>query len=585
MPTLSQFFNQFTVDQIKNLSGLLPEIPRVGRKEQLVEAALRHYQGAGLASLWKRLDEVEQLALAEALYSIGGVFNAARFRAKYRKTAVFNVSPDRYGNTPTLLSVFLFTDEGVRTVPLDLLEPLKAFVAPPEPASLISTENLPEADEESPSTLRVMENEAMADLPLVLRLVGQGKIKVSDKTRQPGVATTQLLAGQLNNGDFYGYRPKKNDWDQEIGAIKAYAWPLLLQSGGLVQLEGTKLALSKSGLRALSASPAKVLRDLWNKWLKNSLLDEFSRVDVIKGQKGKGRVMAAVAPRRYAIEDALRHCPVGAWVQVDDFGRFMRAEDLDFTVCNDPWRLYVADPHYGALGYQGFHDWEILELRYLLALLFEYAAPLGLIDVAYVEPQGARRDFGQLWGTDDLEFLSRYDGLTHFRLTELGAYCLGLRDDYSPSRPASSARLSVLPSLRVQVVGGQPGAEEALLLDTWATRETDTTWLLDHHRALTAAEQGHDLEALRAFLRAGDEQALPDSVESFIDTVARNAPALKTVASALLVECPDPETACRIAERLTKLCHPAGPRHLAVRVEQADAFRTALHGLGYGWKV
>jgi hypothetical protein len=62
-----------------------------------------------------------------------------------------------------------------------------------------------------------------------------------------------------------------------------------------------------------------------------------------------------------------------------------------------------------------------LQLRYLLCFLFEYVAALGIIDVAYIEPNGARNDFRNLWGADDLEFLSRYDGLVYFRLTPLGA--------------------------------------------------------------------------------------------------------------------------------------------------------------------
>jgi hypothetical protein len=49
----------------------------------------------------------------------------------------------------------------------------------------------------------------------------------------------------------------------------------------------------------------------------------------------------------------------------------------------------------------------ILVERYMLCLLFEYAATLGLVDVAFIPPAGARRDYHKLWGTDDLLFFSR----------------------------------------------------------------------------------------------------------------------------------------------------------------------------------
>ncbi len=83
-------------------------------------------------------------------------------------------------------------------------------------------------------------------------------------------------------------------------------------------------------------------------------------------------------------------------MKFDDFARFMQAAGFDFEVTREPWDLYISDPQYGSLGYEGYHDWEILQGRYTLCLLFEYAATLCLIDVAYIDPAGARKDFGHL---------------------------------------------------------------------------------------------------------------------------------------------------------------------------------------------
>jgi len=46
-----------------------------------------------------------------------------------------------------------------------------------------------------------------------------------------------------------------------------------------------------------------------------------------------------------------------------------------------------------------------------------------------------------------------YDGLLYFRLTQLGAYCLGLTDKYVPTQVTVRATISVLPSLRINVIG------------------------------------------------------------------------------------------------------------------------------------
>jgi hypothetical protein len=85
-------------------------------------------------------------------------------------------------------------------------------------------------------------------------------------------------------------------------------------------------------------------------------------------------------------------CPPGRWVEVDAFFRYMQAEDLDPKVARDPWKLYFAEPHYGSLGYDGFHGWSLLQGRYTLCVLAEYAATLGLVDLAHTDPAGARGD-------------------------------------------------------------------------------------------------------------------------------------------------------------------------------------------------
>lgn len=55
-----------------------------------------------------------------------------------------------------------------------------------------------------------------------------------------------------------------------------------------------------------------------------------------------------------------------------------------------------------------------------MALLFEYAATLGLVDVGHVDSHLALDDYADFWGTERLSRLSRDDGLRAVRLTELG---------------------------------------------------------------------------------------------------------------------------------------------------------------------
>jgi hypothetical protein len=154
--------------------------------------------------------------------------------------------------------------------------------------------------------------------------------------------------------------------------------------------------------------------------------DELSRVEVIKGQRRPSTLTPAVK-RRAAVAAALGALEPGVWTDVDELFGLLRTQRPPLVAARSlmaQWRLYVADSYYGSLGHAGPRVWEILEGRYALCVLFEYAATIGLIDVAYADPCGARDDYRALWGADQYACLSRYDGLLAVRVNELGAAVL-----------------------------------------------------------------------------------------------------------------------------------------------------------------
>jgi hypothetical protein len=575
------------VPDLKDLVSHLPGAETAGRKDEIIERIVAGMFGPGLQAIWSALDETQQAAVAEAVHDPLGEYSEQRFRAKYQRVPSFQVAGAKShgysGSKRSALGLFIHyaRDERCYLIPADLQARLKALVPSPAPVSLKSSEALAEHEG---LVMRLTEREGLQEVVVMLRSIEQARIQVSEKTALPSTAALRRLTEKLAGGDFYPWVANKNKWHQEIGPIKAFAWPMLLQAGALAIRSGGHLALSPAGVKALSIPPADVLRGLWRKWLKTTMLDEFSRIDAIKGQTSGGRVMSAVAARRAAIEAALRACPVGRWVALDEFSRFMQASDLVFDVAHDPWKLYVAERRYGSLGYAGSGGWNILQERYISAVLFEYAATLGMVDVAYRDPSGARDDYRGMWGTDELAFLSRYDGMREFRLTPLGAYLLGLEAAYRPVAMASNVALSVLPSLQVNVVRGTLGADEALLLENWAVPVHAGSWRLDWEKALCAIEKGYDIAELQDFLQSRDDLPLPELVESFIRQCARNGKALKMVGSAVLIECRDDETTATIAEHeeTASLCSRAGPRTLVVRTEHLDKFRQRVRLLGFG---
>ena len=600
-PKLREALLALTVDRLRPLMELLPFSPPLPtRKLEMVELIEGHLAGDRLMKAWGDLDPDQQMAVREAVHGDGWL-NPSQFKAKYGVLPA-GLGKLGYGES-SLLRLFLYPYIRYGApdhVPPDLATRLGAFVEPPPRVTVEAIDALPEAvtrgahapngedrrGDEAVLIRRDMERAASQDLKAVLRLIQGGAVAVSAKTRRATAAAVRRIAGVLSDGDFFDpLEQKKRSWDQVPGAVRAFAWPWLVQAAKLARLRGSRLELTKAGRAALAGPAAQTLRHAWECWVYSDLLDEFNRIDDIKGQfRGKGRRSMTAAPgRRRVIAGALAECPVGRWVRFDDFSRFMRAVPFHFEVTQDPWRLYITDQEYGSLGYDSYHGWRIVQGRYLLCVLFEYAATLGMVDVAYVHPKGARRDYIHMWGTDDLGYLSRYDGLMYFRLNALGAYCLGVADTYETGPGQANTSLSVFPDRRVRL-NGALSAEERLLLETYAVAEMDGIWRLDSDRILSALENGAEEGELRRFLAERDDQPLPETVEGFLRGIERGASALKFGGTALLIECADAEIAARIVadSRLAKLCLPAGDRHLVVKTRSEKAFRKASHALGYG---
>jgi hypothetical protein len=599
-PTVQTALEGHRVDELKQLLPLLDDGRPPTRKAELVAALCRQLdRDEVLRELWQRLDETQRAAVAEVVHGPSPTFDASSFHAKYGREPEWGTLsswPSRGDARPSLLQAFFC---GHRTMPDDLRGRLRVFVPAPAPAGLASIEELPEEIEQHhtyydyaararqtdvelvPLTVRQTERAAPHDLEAVLRLAESGKLSVSDKTRRPSGATTRIVAQALREGELYSE-------DSGVGPIASFAWPLLIQAAGLAELRGSRLALTNAGSKSLAAPAADVLRKIWDRWLSTRLLDELARVDVIKGQTGKGkRGLTAVPGRRQVVADVVAECPVGRWVATDELFRYMRAVGHRFEVTRDPWRLYIGDPQYGSLGYDGCGGWNILQVRYALCVLFEYAATLGIVDVAHVPPAGARPDYHHMSGTDDLDYLSRYDGLAFIRLTPLGANVLGLTESYDPPGLEHRSVFTVLTNLDVVATGDGLTFADRIVLERYGQRTADRVWRLDRDMLLAVAEQGESIADVRAFLAARTATPLPPAVTNLLDDVADRTQRFVDRGAMRVIDCADPALVLRLAnDRATRgLCIAAGDHRLLVPAGSEQAFRRAVRTLGYAVPV
>jgi hypothetical protein len=564
-------FDKLTIDYLKPMAGLLRDrVPT--RKGELVEVVAGAMQRpATVRTLYEELDPLAQRAVQEAAHDTRGMLHEARFVARYGRMPDFhNPSPEEEASSyyrdyrsyrrPTKLALFF---PRYRWLPTDLRELLLAFVpAPPEftlptlaevPASVAQTHRVwrkntyVEEREDVLLRVRATAAEALHDVRAVLRLIQLGQVRVTGKMKQPTAASQRAVAGVLLGGDFYS----REDQDSEdYGgpadlAMKAFAWPMIAQAAGLAEMAGGALRLTPAGLKALAQPPRDAIRAAWKKWRTSKILDEFSRVEAVKGQGKAG--LSALAERRKAVLDGLAACPPNVWFAVDDFFRFLRATDRDFTLSHRRDSLYIGDRYYGNLAHVGGDEWKMLQGRYVLAVFFEYAATLGLLDVAYLPPERARTDDCEGGSISDHSCLSRYDGLQYVRVNPLGAWCLGLAESYEPQALPVAEVLQVLPNLDVVVKQPPLEAADRMLLGRFAEQQSEAVWHLAAVKVLPVLEEGGSLDELDEFLNARSAAPLPQTVRVFLDDLRRRASQLRDRGLVRLVECADATLADMLA--------------------------------------
>src|SRR5271157_6476567 len=130
-----------------------------------------------------------------------------------------------------------------------------------------------------PALIRGTAPDALSNLVAVLELTADGQIRCSAATRRPLTATVRLVEDVLVAGDYYdgaGLDGAHDDCAHRDGAhrdrgepIAAFAWPMLLQAGGLARLAGTGLELTPRGEAALARPSYHALGELWDRWLRS----------------------------------------------------------------------------------------------------------------------------------------------------------------------------------------------------------------------------------------------------------------------------------------------------------------------------
>lgn len=569
------------------------------RKEHYAQAIERHL-AKDLAGVLARMSKEERNLLAESAHQ-GSLISAREFTAKYGGKCPQPKAYYGYRDEISLLEPFIersrYRDELPDLLASSLIEPLRALLPKPGPVRVTTVESLPsvwtsERDKrqgEGPRPLQVFESErvAPAELARVLRLIQGGKVKVTDINRRPTDATTRLVRDALLVPDFDLDRPaeqarpawRRTDYEKS-GAVRAHAWPVLVQQCGWAKSKAGVLNLTAAGKQILSQFTPALYREGVEKYLLNDDFDELHRVNHLRGQTGKSkRFLSDPMVRKGTIAEAMELFPVGQWLAYEEARRLNNAWEMDWDVVEAP----QATLYFGQIEYGAIYDKEGINSQFLRAFWLESLATLGILDVAYVYPHGIWPDLGDLWGIDDLDFCGRYDGLLYLRINPLGAFALVLSEHYEHRAEERPALFRVLPNHELVLTERTLNPADRAILEMLATPKGDMVWALDAELMLTHMETGGAFADLRAFLEGNAADGLPANVQVFLAGLEAKSTACLGCRDAVLVEWADEALAQLIATSAAtnKLCHHAGGNRVVVPGANFSSFSRAVKKLGY----
>ncbi len=579
------------VDTLKSIAKQAGIPKSITRKAELIEA-LNRFVVSTPAEFVDLLGPIERNLLAEAVHNNNRV-EPMVFSAKHQ---VACPQPNPFNKNGSLIHMVITGDRYSSEIEVpqtiaDLLRPLLPKPASPEPATV---EDIPDTldltDERGradPTDIRPIhifsgERTVFFELRRMLQIVQGGKARVQPQSGRPTPATQRAMAASLAAPDFDLELPaaERSKYTLESGPVRAHAWAVLVQQCGWCKVSQGVLKLTKEGQRLLREPAPEAFRDGVERLAADGKFDELQRVNNIRGQAGKARRwMTKPSERRQVILDGLAEWPLHGWLDFDEAYRFLNACGHTYTVTENSMSLYFCEQRYGYIPEQ-----DGIDRQYLRVLLFESLATLGLIDIAYVYAHFLWPELSGGWGTDDMDFCGRYDGLRYVRVNPLGLYCLAVSDQYTPAAAETRNLLTVLPNREIAVAGGQqllPG--DVSMLELFALKKGDYLWRMDQQRILDYLEGGGSLDDIARFLAETAAEGTPDTIRVWFDDLKSKADAVVKTEEAWLVEFQDPATAALVAHdpKAGKLCLLAGERRVAVAKTNERAFRTAVKKLGY----
>ncbi len=583
---LFRHFTRFDLSALRELLELVghPNPSSVRRDEAIFYLIDAMSSKAALRKLWNRLSPITQQALSHTVHTAGGVYQPETIRLRFGQVPP---PPQRYwsGYKPSELDLFLDEDQVV----LSELLPLLRVVAPkPEPWK-IPTQPEPPPRYESVGFERSPGPEiGLLDLLTVLALVGQRRILVNDRI-MPTFDSIQLVLDNLVDGDFFDVQSGQ-DLTETIRPVGLVRFVL---GSGMAELgprsgHNTTLVLKPLGWEWLARPSADLLLDAVETWMQTDKFDEIDRLPHLRGTQRLNGNRTSPGKRRDRILEALSWSPYNEWLSLDDFLTAIKLWQFDFEVSKDGALNAIDDSTGRKLDISELRDpWRAVQGAYVLTVLWEMLGSLGAIDLAYTEPHHAPPFLEtptESWHRP-IHPYTRYDGLTYFRINDLGAFLFGHISHYNIPRSCTAPFFQIDETYAFHATRDKlyPYQEQIFpLLGVYD--EEAGVFRLDKASWLRAQQTEGTLKVRRELLFSRHDGPLNPAVKAWLEQCVKDSTALRRGRTMITIQVRNPEVRNTILEdpELRRYCRLLDDRTLLIPSSREHAFVRRVLELGYG---
>lgn len=574
MMMMSQALHQWTSETLKRYFDLLGGKRLTSKSDRVDYICRQMLDKETLPKIWQRLDSVSQRAVSSA-YHNEGMFDEPAFIAQYGAMLSRPESGQPYYDyrrSPILFDLFVVNEQ----IPADLMPLLTDLVLPLERFQLEGVEAPPLTVTQSRVRYSVHQAETemigRADVLTFLQLVDQGALNWGSTNRQLTAGSVRKVYTQLLTGDFHP-EPEKMTGRY---VIRPFGLDLFAQGAKLVTNSGK---LSPAGRKYLQTQDPALFLEAFETWAEQSAFDELTRIAQLKGLNARATSLTFPATRREKIIEALSWCPTHTWIDLQDFYRAIKIWQFDFNVEATQWNNLYAGP-YRDYGYMSGDDyWLIVHGLYIKAVIMEYLATIGAVDIAYVSEDISMVDQA---GHYIDSALSLHDGLLYFRINNWGAFLLGQADEYVPMLLPQRDLFVIDEGLQLDVLTDLLPNEQ-LQLGVVAEPVGDKAYRLSTEKLLTAVESGQEFDHLAGFLTKNHRGTPPQAVIDWLAQLKRNIGVFTEGSTAVMIRLKQPGLLAVIEQdtSLSRYCRPLDHTTVLVLSSNVSKFRKRLKELGY----